>query len=385
VMSLRVMIVKSSPWDLETFYTSEHPEYVAIRNIVLQNPEHDFILVGHGLRFQHFKSGNVQFYNLGSGNKFRYMAAFSMNLWLPLFLRPSVVISMVGIDLVPMKIGSWLVGAKFIPTLVGDVWYSLSDVPKSVRKLCKALLKASFQGSYAILSISESIKRELRIDYGIKSQKVYVFKYSISKIFNPHVSRDLQKTLNPNGPVALTVCRISPQKGLSYLVEASPSIISKIPNVRFVIRSYSSDEKYERFLTELINKYNVREYFKIIKEFSPYEQIPKYMVAGDVFVLPSVSEGNPVVILEAMACGVPVVASNVGGIPDILKDGYNGLLVKTGDVEGLAAAVTKILSDETLRKRLSEGALTTIQHMTENEFEALLNRLIFDKLHPSKA
>lgn len=103
------------------------------------------------------------------------------------------------------------------------------------------------------------------------------------------------------------------------------------------------------------------------------------MAAADVFVLPSVFEGLGVALLEAMACGVPVVASNVGGIPDIVTDGYNGLLVGAGDVKGLAESVIKILSDETLRKRLSEGALTTIQQMTENEFETLLNRFIFSR------
>lgn len=373
------MIIKFSPWTLETYYTSEHPEYVAIRNMVSKNPQHDFILVGHGLKYEHFRYGKTLFYNLGSGSKFKYLLSFFMNFWLPLLLRPSIIVCMTGINLIPMTIASMFIRAKIIPTIVSDIWYSLLIVPKTLKSLFKALLRASFQRSYAILAISKSIKRELKDDYKIRPDKVFVYKYRISDIFNQNVPDDLKEILNPSGPVVLTVCRISPQKGLEYLVEASPAVIKKIPNVSFVIRAYSSEEKYEKHLIGLIYKYNVRKNFKILIEFSRYEEIPKYMAASDVFVLPSVSEGNPVVVLEALACGKPVVASKVGGVPDILIDGYNGLLVEPGDVEGLAEAVTKILSDKTLRKRLSEGALVTIQRMKENEFENLLNKLIFSK------
>jgi glycosyltransferase involved in cell wall biosynthesis len=351
---------------------------------VLQNPEHDFILIGHGLRFQHFRCGKTQFYNLGSGSKFRYSLSFSMNFWLPIFLRPSFIIGMAGIDLIPMKIASMLVRAKFIPIIVADVWYSLSILPEITQNLGKALLRASFRGSSIVLTISESIKRELGTDYGVRLEKVFVFRYNVSDIFNPQVLSDLKKILNSSGPVVLAVCRVSPEKGLHYLVEASRIIVEKKPEVKFVIQPYSSEERYRKHLLTMISRYNLEKHFVISTRKVPYSEMPRYMAAADVLVLPSVSEGFPVVILEAMACGVPVVASRVGGTPDILKDGYNGLLVEKGDVEGLAEAVTKILSDETLRKRLSEGALNTIHHVTENEFEALLHRLIFDGCQSSK-
>jgi glycosyltransferase involved in cell wall biosynthesis len=85
------------------------------------------------------------------------------------------------------------------------------------------------------------------------------------------------------------------------------------------------------------------------------------------------------VILEAMACGVPVVASKVGGIPEILIPGYNGLLVDPGDTEGLANSIIKLLSSEELRKNLSKGALATNEKLRKNEFESMLKKLIFTK------
>jgi len=80
----------------------------------------------------------------------------------------------------------------------------------------------------------------------------------------------------------------------------------------------------------------LKRYFTVIEAYNvPYEKIPEYYRAGDVFVLPSLYEGMPLTALEAMACGLPVVAYRVGGLPDIVFDGFNGYLVKPGDIKGL--------------------------------------------------
>jgi len=72
----------------------------------------------------------------------------------------------------------------------------------------------------------------------------------------------------------------------------------------------------------------------------------------DVFVLPSLNEGMGRVLVEAMASGKPIVASNVGGIPDLVKDGQNGFLVGPGDVNGLSLAMKKLIADEELRVKM---------------------------------
>jgi glycosyltransferase involved in cell wall biosynthesis len=85
----------------------------------------------------------------------------------------------------------------------------------------------------------------------------------------------------------------------------------------------------------------------------PHEKVEDYMSQAEVFVLPSLSEGFPVTILEAMACGLPVVATRVGGVPDIIEDGTNGYLVDTMNQEQIAEALLKLLQDEKLRKDIS--------------------------------
>jgi glycosyltransferase involved in cell wall biosynthesis len=372
------MIIKAAAWNLYSFYKSNMPEYVAIRNIVSQNPQHNFILVGHGRRYEHFRFGQTLFYNLGSGNPLKFLFSFSMNFWLPLMLRPSAIVGIGVLNEVPQAIASILTRAKFIPVVGSEIWYEVSArLPSLTKSLFNVLLVATFQASYATLAISESIKKELIEDYKARSQKVFVYKFRISDIFNPHVPNDLKKTMNPNGPIVLTVCRIVPEKGLQYLIEAASTAIVKIPNARFVVRAYSSETKYKDTLLNLISRHNLQKHFKIIEEFSSYEEIPRYMAAADVFVLPSISEGLGIVVLEAMACGLPVIGTKVGGIPDMITDNYNGLLVEPKDAQGLAKAIVQVLSDQKMRQRLSYGALATSKRMQENEFQSLLTKLIF--------
>jgi len=374
----RIMIMMQSAWTPKVYHKSQHPEWAAVRNITSRNPQCTFILVGTGPKYEHFKEAGILFYNLGKGDKIRYLLSLYMKFMLPLLLRPSVVVVLGGgISLVFAGVACILTRSKLICTVIGEIRYSLKIFPRKIRRVWSFVLKAAFLKSHVVLAISQSVKNEIRDDYKISSDKIFLYKYKISEIFNPNVSRELKVFFNPKGPIVMTVCRISSQKGLQYLVEASRTVLKRIPSVKFVIRAYSSEEKYERYVRNLIRKYNLEKYFEILIEYSAYEEIPKYMVAADVFVLPSVSEGLGVVVLEAMACGIPVIGSNVGGIPDMIKQGYNGLLVEPGDAQSLSEAITDILLNNTLRKRLSTGALSTVQRVKENEFEKLLEKSIF--------
>jgi glycosyltransferase involved in cell wall biosynthesis len=380
------MIIKYSSWNYETFCKSNHPEYVAIRSLVSQNPQHDFLLFGQGQRYEHFRIGKTNLYNLGysGGNKFSYLFFLLVKFWLPILLRPSVIVDMGPRDLVPTALASKVIQARLISTVGSDIWYEVSFLPKPLQRVFRSLLRASFNASDAILAISESIRKELIKDFKTTPTKVFVYRYTISDIFSPNVSRELKKKINPTGPIVLTVCRISPQKGLEYLVEAASAVVEKFPSVKFVIRAYSSEAKYRTNLLSLINGYNLQKYFEIIEEFSSYEEIPKYMSAADVFVLPSISEGLPVVILEAMACGLPVIASRISGIPDVVVDNHNGLLVQPRDAKGFANAIITVLSNEKLRSSLSKGALLTSRDAKQNEFNGLLTKIIFNNLMQNK-
>ena len=89
--------------------------------------------------------------------------------------------------------------------------------------------------------------------------------------------------------------------------------------------------------------------------------ILEWLPAVDILVLPSLTEGTPMAVLEAMSIGVPIVASAVGGLPDFIETGVNGLLVNPGDVSALAGSMVTLKSDTALRERIAAEALKTIK------------------------
>ena len=377
------MISKFTNWDLGWYRESDHPEAVAIRNIISENRQHSFILLGDGTKFEHYKADGVHFYNVGQNTVASSLFSFLLKFELVSILRPSVIVSLGTTNSIPLGISSILTGARFIPVIAGEIFYAVESVPKHFRKVVAFLLKIIFHRAHKILALGESIRKNLINDYGVNPEKIFVYKYKVSEIFNPKVASDLKVLLNPSGPIVLTVCRISPEKGLNYLIEASRNIADTFPNVRIIIKGYngayasSAEKRYYEELTRLIHECNLQQNV-VILETSPHSEIPKYLSAADVFVLPSISEGLGLVIPEALATGTPVVASRVGGIPDILIDEYNGLLVKPRDVESLAEAVLRILSDSRLKKRIIEGGLKTVSYTKENEIEGLLSRFMFE-------
>ena len=91
------------------------------------------------------------------------------------------------------------------------------------------------------------------------------------------------------------------------------------------------------------------------------EQVASFFAAFDVFILPSANEGTPVTAIEALAAGKPVVATRVGGIPDVVRDGEDGFLVAPGDVEALADRLAELATDDKLRERMGEAARARVR------------------------
>ncbi len=372
---MKILITKYSNWDYSTFKYSEHPEYVAIRNIIKKNPDDSFILVGEGKKYGHFEKDGINFYNIGISTKIMYFFSFIVTFLLPLFLRPAVVISMGTINLVPYGVSSRFLKCKFIPVVTAEIGYSFRLVPPIFNLFYVYILKSVFNYSKTILVLSKSIKAEIINSYQVEPEKIKIYTLKISKIFNPNVTNDLKLILNPDGPIIMSICRISPDKGLYYLVEAARAVIIKYPNVKIIIKGYTSDFIYKKNLISLIQKSNLSKNV-ILLDGSPYSEIPRYISASDIFVLPSISEGLGLVVLEAMASGKPIVATRVGGLQDILFNNINGLMVEPKNSNGLAKAIIKILSDDQLRSNMSKGALSFIQRFNNNTLEDFLNKLL---------
>jgi len=141
----------------------------------------------------------------------------------------------------------------------------------------------------------------------------------------------------------LTVARLHRNKGLTDLLRAMPMIIRDHPGSRLII---VGGGPLEGELREWISRLNLEEYVVLLTEPIPNEEMTKVYSGCDLFVLPSIVEPFGRVILEAMACKKPVVATRVGGPLDIVVDGRTGYLVDKGDPCQLASRVSELLQDE---------------------------------------
>jgi len=141
------------------------------------------------------------------------------------------------------------------------------------------------------------------------------------------------------------------------LVEAFHILSKRLKNLQLRI---VGDGEMREELSKRINFLNLGSYVKILG-YVPYHSVKDQLSNASIFVLPSRSEGLPNVLLQAMAAGLPIVATRVGGIPSLIRDGENGLLVTADDPEELAEAIKKLLMNRDLAERLGRNARKTAE------------------------
>jgi len=140
-------------------------------------------------------------------------------------------------------------------------------------------------------------------------------------------------------------------KGILDLMHAIPAVLRAVPGAAFVLAGSGDIDAMKALARSLGLEHAVH-----LPGWVDGGEKEKLLREADVFVLPSYYEGLPIGVLEAMACGLPVVATSVGGIPDVIEDRSNGLLVRPGEPEALARAIVALLTDDALRVRLREAA-----------------------------
>ena len=149
--------------------------------------------------------------------------------------------------------------------------------------------------------------------------------------------------------------RLDPGKGQEVLLRAVPEVAKRNPEVLFVIAGdeTAGEPGYKTYLEKLCHEIGANRHVKFL---SFTDDVPRLMAALDIFVLPSFGETFGLVVIEAMAMEKPVIATNAGGLPEIIADGQTGLLVEPRNVEAVATAIEKLLVDEKLRTSLAHAA-----------------------------
>lgn len=193
---------------------------------------------------------------------------------------------------------------------------------------------------------AEAIKRQLVEDCGVNPNKVHIVPHGTYDFYQRWAKPEVQEEAN----TILFFGRIWDYKGLQYLIEAEPLITARIPQSRIVIAGRGDDfGKYERLMVN-------RDRFIVRNERIPDEEVARLFQTASVVVCPYIEASQSGVLALANAFGKPVVATPVGGIPEMIIHGQTGLLVPPRDARHLADAVVTLLQDRALRQAMCWNA-----------------------------
>lgn len=227
---------------------------------------------------------------------------------------------------------------------------------------------------------SEAVRQRFHEFSGIPMERVEVIYNGIDLAPYRHLENSKCTTLRESlgldagSIVFITVAHINPYKGHRHLVEAAARIVKKYPEARWLfVGSGRSDEEVRRQIGDVglqdrIHMLGVR------------KDIPDLLNASDVFVLPSLWEGCPLSILEAMAAGLPVIASSVGGIPELVQQEKTGLLVRPGEAADLADKMQSLLEDGDRRRNMGQEGKARAFAEFSLEMQVARTRELYDRI-----
>jgi glycosyltransferase involved in cell wall biosynthesis len=218
------------------------------------------------------------------------------------------------------------------------------------------------------IAVSTPIERRLIERDGVPSDLVTLIPNAV--IPAPDETPDSASTLPdgwPEGPLIGVVARLQPEKGVANFLQAATRVSRIFPEAGFLV---VGDGPLREELLSLAERLGISKRVRFLGYRTDSRALMGLM---DVLVVPSLTEGSPLIVLEAMAAGIPVVASAVGGIPDQLRHGEEGILVPPDDPDALGEALGALLRDPAYARRLGE----TGRLRTENEFshETLVRRI----------
>ncbi len=268
---------------------------------------------------------------------------------------------------------AWLAG---VPVRIATHRGEIENFPAWRERLHSWMINVGL--ARMLIAVSEQT-RQKAIAEGVKPEKVAVILSGIDPLDagsaapRDRVRRELG--LGPNDLFLLTVGRLMVQKGHEYLIQSVPQIVSRFPNALVGI---CGDGPLRASLEDQIERPGLLGRVKLL---GMRADVAALLAAADVFVLPSLWEGLPRALLEAMASGLPAVATRVDGIQELVAHGVHGLLTPPRDSDALADAVIQLLENPRLRKEIGEAARAhvlqnhTVEGMCRKYYELMLGLL----------
>ncbi len=211
------------------------------------------------------------------------------------------------------------------------------------------LNKLAFKAGVCPVAIADEVKKSIKEFYGIQDCCSIPNGIPVEEYAKPLARREewrRREGIEGNAFVFVNIGRLCKQKNQQLLIRAFAETVSKGKNAVLLI---AGDGECLGRLKKTAKDHNVSErvYFLGVRN-----NVQALLGASDVFVLTSEFEGNPLCVMEAMASGLPVISTDVGGVSELIDNGKSGLLVKKGELKGLSSAMESLMVDEDLRNRI---------------------------------
>ena len=151
--------------------------------------------------------------------------------------------------------------------------------------------------------------------------------------------------------VLITVAVLRPPKGLQFVLEAFPQILEEVSNAYYLI---VGDGEHRQALEEKAETLRITDHIR----FAGYRSdIPDLLALSDIFILPTLNDAFPTVLIEAMAAGKPLIASRIGGVPEIVQENINGILVPPGNPDAIRDACIRLIQNDDLSEKFSKASI----------------------------
>lgn len=273
---------------------------------------------------------------------------------------------------------AWLARVPVIISSRRDLgrWWWYTPVRRKILRRVQEL-------STRVLVNSEAVRQELLIKDGFRPEKIQVVYNGIDAEKYSQVAGDREQLLpgvSSNRKLIITVGNMhTGAKGHGDLIEAARTVREGHPEARFIL---AGDGEMRQFFEEQVRAAGLAEMFVFLGHRT---DIAALLACCDIGVLASRTEGLPNAVLEYMAAGLPVVATSVGGVPEILENEANGLLIPPENPRALSSALLCLLKDEEMRKRLGRaGRERVLAQFNFANVMARLRQLYKNPRHPSK-
>jgi len=245
------------------------------------------------------------------------------------------------------------------------------------RARTQQLLRVLTRLADRVTAVAEPVRSFLEDTVGLPSSKLITIQNGVEvDRYEAAIPHDRKKWDLKNSEVIIgCVARLSPEKGHTVLLRAFQKVINRHSQARLVI--IGEGEERER-LQHLVADLSIGSFVRFL---GLRADVPEVLATCDLFTLPSIQEGLPIVILEALAAGKAVVASEVGAIPDVIRHGATGMLVPPGNVDALADALCLLIEDEEARQLLGQSGRKLVREAydferTVGQYDDLYQRVL---------